>query len=169
MFCPKCATQNELEQGYCRQCGQALSSVRLALEGSADQSLEKLKAGEKWITGGSATLVVFTLIALAITFVGVALNDPTFSYIAIINFLLGAFVGLPLVYVGKAKVKRGARLLSSSQTQSNQSALHQIPQPDNRLTTGLNSDLPRLPVQGSVTEHTTLHLSGSEQVRRKPK
>ena len=163
MFCPSCGTQNELQQGYCRQCGQALSGVRLALEGSADQSLEKLKASLEWINGGSTTLVVFTLIGLAIAIIGFASNSPVFSNIAIINLLLGLAIGLPLILGGRAKLKRGARLLSKSQTESGQSTLGQTRRPDSLLTTGLNADLHRVPTQGSVTEHTTLDLQGRER------
>ena len=30
MFCPRCATQNELAQNYCRHCGPLLSGARLS-------------------------------------------------------------------------------------------------------------------------------------------
>ena len=165
MFCPKCGTQDELNKGYCRQCGQALSGVQVALEGSADQSLQKLKASQKWIGAGSATLAVFTLIGLVIAILGFALNDAGFSNIALINLLLGLFIGLPLIYVGKASLKRADRFLSKSQTQSGQSSLGEAPGSDNLLTTGLKADRYRLPVQGSVTEHTTLDLQKSERER----
>lgn len=165
MFCPKCGTQNELNKGFCRQCGQALSGVQVALEGSADQSLQQLKAGQKWIGGGSAIVAVFSLIGLVIAILGFALNDMVFSNIALINLFLGLVVGLPLIYVGKASLKRAGRLLSKSQTKPGQSSLGEAQGSDNLLTTGLKSDRYRLPVQGSVTEHTTLELRKSERVR----
>src|SRR5215510_14810591 len=112
MFCPRCATENELEQGYCRKCGQPLSDVRLALEGAANESLERLKAGAKWMNGGIAALISFTLIAIQISALGFALGDPSLSGIAMINVLLGALIGFPLVFVGKASMKRATRLLS---------------------------------------------------------
>src|SRR5262249_41910369 len=141
MFCPRCSAQNELQQGYCRQCGQALSGVRLALEGSTDQSLKKLKASQEWINGGTATLVVFTLIGLAITALGFALQSPALTNIALLNLLLGLIIGLPLVYVGKVSLKRAARLLSKSQTESGHSVLEQTQRPDKLLTTGFRADL----------------------------
>jgi hypothetical protein len=66
------------------------------------ESLEKLKASEKWITQGGATLVVFTIIGLVMTIVALSLGDPIFSNIALLNIFLGLAVGVPLIYVGKA-------------------------------------------------------------------
>lgn len=166
MFCPRCGTQNELQQAYCRYCGQALSVVQLALEGRADQSLEKLNASREWIRAGSATLAVFTLIGLAIASIGFALNAPTLSNIALLNLLLGLIIGLPLIFVGQTSLKRAARLLSKSQTESSQAVLEQNQQPDNLLTTGLEADLHQIGVQGSVTDRTTLDLQESERTPR---
>ena len=168
MFCPRCGTQNESKKGYCRQCGQALSAVQLAVEGSADQSLEKLKSSEKWITQGSATVVVFTIIGLIISIIGFLLNDPDFSSIAVLNLLLGLAIGLPIIYVGRASLKRAVRLLSKSQIESNHSTLDQAQQPDKMLTSGLDAELQLPAVQGSVTEHITLDLQESQRAHRKP-
>jgi hypothetical protein len=106
MFCPRCATENSLEQGYCRQCGQVLSDVRLALEGSSTEALEKLRAGAKWMNGGVATLISFTLIALFLALGGIALGDPTLTYIGMLNVFLGAFIGYPILFLGMTSVKR---------------------------------------------------------------
>jgi len=168
MFCPRCGTQDDLKPGYCRQCGQPLSAVLLALEGNADQSLEKLRASQRWINGGGATLVALTLIALAMAIVGVASGDATFAYIALANFLLGAAVGLPLIYVGKASLTRAVRLLSRSQSESSRPALEQARPTDEMLTTGLNSGSPGLRIADSVTEHTTLELQESKRATRDP-
>ena len=65
MFCPGCGTQNELKQGYCRQCGQALSGLRLTLEGTAERSLEKLRGARELINAGGATLLIFSLLAVS--------------------------------------------------------------------------------------------------------
>lgn len=102
------------------------------------------------------------MIALAIAILGVVLHDLEFGYIAFINLLLGSFIGLPLVYFGKARLKRAARLLTRSHTES---ALDEK-RADNLLTAGLNADLPRVPLQDSVTEHTTLNLQRSDRARR---
>ena len=166
MYCPTCGAQNDPKQDYCRQCGQSMSGVRLAVQGNAGQSLQKLKAGQKWVNAGAATLVAFTLIGLAIAIPGIASNNPALSNIAIINLLLGSLIGLPLIYVGKASVKRAARLLSKSEVQSLHSSADQTAQSGRLLTTDLNSEPLKVSVPGSVTEHTTLNLVESP---RRPK
>jgi uncharacterized membrane protein YvbJ len=167
MFCPRCGTQNELKQGYCRQCGQALSSVRLAIEGNADQSLKKLKASQERINAGSAVLSVFTVIGLAIAALSFALHTPTLIGIALINLVLGLIIGLPLLYAGKFSLKRAVRLLSKSPNEKHQTVLDQAIETDKLLTNGLSADLPSLQVPGSVTEHTTLNLQESNRANRK--
>ena len=158
MYCPTCGAQNDPKRDYCRQCGQSVSGVRLAVQGNAEQSLKKLRAGQKWINAGGDTLVAFTLIGLAIAIPGIASNNAALSNIAIINLLLGSLIGLPLIYLGKASVKRAARLLSKSEVQPPHSSADQPDQSARLLTTDLNSESLRMPVQGSVTEHTTLNL-----------
>jgi hypothetical protein len=169
MYCPKCSTQNEPQQAYCRQCGQALSGVRLAAEGSAEQSLERLNAGQKWVSAGSATLVAFTLIGLAMAIPGFASNNPALSNIAIINLLLGSVIGLPLIYVGKASLKRATRLLSKPQPQADYSALDRAQQTDQLLTKGLDIDSIKPSAPGSVTEQTTLNLHEADRSHSRPR
>jgi hypothetical protein len=163
MFCPKCAAENDPEQAYCRQCGQRLSGVRLALEGRADQSLEKLKSGEKVISGGGAALAAFTLIAVAIALLGILVHDLSFGYIAFINLLLGALTGLPLVYLGKARLKRAAYLLVRPDADPTHARLDPTSPKNDLLTAELNAGLARPQLQGSVTEHTTLDLNRSDR------
>jgi hypothetical protein len=136
------------------------------LEGKTDQSLEKLKASEKWIRGGSATLVAFTVIASAIAILGIALHDLSFGYIAFINLILGPLIGLPLIYFGQSRLKRAGHLLSKSSPETMpQSSLKQS-RGEELLTAGLRTDHPQLPAPRSVTEHTTLDLEVSDRARR---
>jgi uncharacterized membrane protein YvbJ len=48
MFCPECAAENNAER-YCRQCGTALTFVRLAWEGDIDKAVIEIKAA-KWMS-----------------------------------------------------------------------------------------------------------------------
>jgi hypothetical protein len=166
MFCPRCATENSLEQGYCRQCGQALSDVRLALEGSSTEALEKLRAGAKWMNGGIATLISFTLIAFFLALGGIALGDPTLTYIGMLNVFLGALIGYPILFIGKTSVKRASRLLSKSQSQIGSGAHAQLQEPGALLTRGFDQNTPRVTDPGSVTEHTTFDLREREDITR---
>src|SRR5262245_9113631 len=158
MFCPQCATENEVEQGYCRHCGQALADVRLALEGRASESLARLKKGAKWMNGGIATLVTFTLIATLVAILGIVLGAVSLTAIAMINVLLGALIGFPLVFAGKANLKRATRLLSGSHPERVHRILDARKHAGDLLTTGLSADAPKSSEPGSVTEHTTLEL-----------
>src|SRR5262249_3691890 len=137
MFCPRCGTENELDQGYCRHCGQSLSDVRLALEGRATQSLDSLIAGGQWVNAGVVVLVVFTIIAVLIALGGVALGSQIFSTISLINLLLGAFIGLPLVFVGTAGLRRATRLLSGSQNRIGPGVVDRIKTTNDLLTNRL--------------------------------
>jgi Na+/phosphate symporter len=107
------------------------------------------------ISAGSVTLVVFSLIGLILAILGIAAHKLEFGYIAFINLIMGSFVGLPLLFVGKARLKRATRQLSTSQVESN---ILDQKRSDDLLTTGLTAESPGLTVQGSVTEHTTLDL-----------
>ena len=70
------------------------------------------------MNGGIATLISFILIALLLSVLGIALGNPVLSSIGMLNVLLGALIGFPLVFVGNANVKRATRLLSGTQLKS---------------------------------------------------
>ncbi len=162
MFCPGCGTQNDLNHRYCRQCGQALSDVHLAVIGNTDQSLERLKNSQEWINAGSGTIVVFTLIGVALTILGFSINEPVLINIALINMILGSIIGIPLVYLGRVNLKRAARLLSKREGEANHSSLNQKQEPETLLTSGLDSESNRMLNPVSVTEHTTQNLQDRE-------
>src|SRR5262245_41425543 len=46
MFCPECATENDADKRFCRNCGQELSAVRLALDGRVQAAI-KMSEGER--------------------------------------------------------------------------------------------------------------------------
>jgi len=157
MFCPRCATENELAKAYCRQCGLGLSDLRLALDGVPTESLNKLRSGAHLMNGGIGTLAVFMLIAVIISLLGVTQGHPVLIAIAMLNAVLGALIGLPLVVAGKVYISQASRLLSSKDSkQSIDSERIQS------LNAGYESTSNRLP-PASVTEHTTLHLNNRGQ------
>jgi uncharacterized OB-fold protein len=69
MYCPQCGTQNEPKPSYCRQCGQPLIGVQLALDGRVDEATAKFTKAEDLLAGGLLTFAIFVLtgiISLAI-------------------------------------------------------------------------------------------------------
>ena len=157
MFCPSCGIQNEVTHGYCRQCGQALSAVGIALKGSSNQSLEKLRFSDKWITAGFATMTAFAVIALILGAVGFAAHDLILPFIGLLNAMLGLLIGLPLILVGKVSLRRATRLLSGSDSGSD-SKLVNTSQERHFLKTGLEAKADIPAAHDSVTEHTTREL-----------
>ena len=153
MFCPRCAAENEKEQAYCRQCGLGLADVALALHGAPRESVAKLKSGSHVMNGGIAVLTSFMLIAVIITLLSITQGHPVLAVIAMLNAVLGAMVGLPLVIVGKMRVTQASRLLSGEESTYELAA-----QRDNQyLRAGVGPEIGRLP-PGSVTDRTTLDL-----------
>jgi hypothetical protein len=102
------------------------------------------------MNGGIAVLTSFMLVAVMITLISIAQGHPVLLAIAMLNAVLGALIGLPLVIVGKIRVTQASRLLSGEES------AHAIAaQRDNQY---LNAgDVNRLP-PGSVTDRTTLDL-----------
>ena len=155
MFCPRCNTQNESEQKYCRQCGLPLSSIRLALEGRAEEALSKYKKGGRALSAGTIILIVCVLIALLNFFLS---SEPR-NYGVLINLLIGLLVALPMIITGLVRVSRAERLLKDKDLaihlirgQTDESAL--LPPASHKIDPLAES----LSVQNSVTEQTTLKL-----------
>ena len=160
MFCPRCGAENNLEQKYCRHCGLQLAAARIALQGSMDEALTKYKKGEDLLSGGSVTLIIFILIALANIF----LNSGARNWGVVINLLLGLLITLPMVLTGLVRLRRARHALEGrdeqSQVASDHSHEYQALAPSADSTNRLLSPLE---VRGSVTERTTLHLKSPER------
>lgn len=156
MYCPQCGTQNEPKQSYCRQCGQPLMSVQLALDGRVDEATAKFKKAEDLLAAGLLTFAIFVLtgiISLAIA------GLVPFA----INIILGFTICLPIVVTGLVRVDRLRRLLDPQERRANLS-LEQPAQPLAALPAARTTDPldSRLPIPGSVTEHTTFSLKTPE-------
>jgi hypothetical protein len=158
MFCPKCAAPNDLEQSYCRKCGQALTGVRMALRGSPAESLEQLRAGERSISSGGITLAVFAVIAVAISVIGSVLAGVDFSLSVAINLAIGLAISLPLILSGRASLRRAMALISSASDGLESKSTTGL---EREVQPGTRPESPPLP--GSVTEDTTLELSASRE------
>ena len=162
MFCPRCNTENNLEQKYCRQCGLQLTAVRIALRGDVDEALARHKKGEWLVSGGSIFLIFSVLAALANVF----LNSGPWNYAVIINLLVGLVVSVPLITIGTVRL-RGARHDLQTKDEGGQLA-GDYPQSKETLAASVNPTGRLLsPVEApeSITEGTTRHLTTSERKR----
>lgn len=157
MYCPQCGTQNEPRQGYCRQCGQPLMSVQLALDGKVDEATAKFKKAEDVLAAGLLTFAIFVLGGIISLVIG---GLAPFA----ISVILGFTICLPIVVTGLVRVDRLRRLLDPQEGLRNlsleQSARPVAALPAARTTDPLDS---RLPIPGSVTEHTTFSLKSPER------
>jgi len=80
--------------------------------------------------------------------------------IAMLNALLGAIIGLPLVIIGKTRVAKAARLLSGDEPARAVDSHRNI----QSLNAGSELGTNQLIAPGSVTEHTTLDLRNHRKV-----
>ena len=157
MFCPQCSAQNESKQRYCRQCGQLLSTVHLALEGRADEAIMRFKQARNSLNYGLSFLGMFILIGLFTFLLG---GVVPYAVLAI-----GFAVCLPSILKGIMLLRRVSHLLGVTEDTSSlmieRPMRSAIESPAIRTTDPM--DL-RSQVPDSVAAHTTLDLK-----MRKPK
>lgn len=142
MYCPRCGTQNEAKQRYCRQCGQPLSTVYLALDGSLDESIEKFKRGGDSLTGGIVTFGIFLFIAaIAYKFGGI--------WASAIDIILGLVISTPMIIKGIVTLQKAELKLKSEKASGAK-----------EIESGRTTDKMKLQLSSdnSVTEDTTLQL-----------
>jgi hypothetical protein len=156
MFCPRCGTDNNPELKYCRNCGQALSSVRLALEGHVDQAITTLRSEQKLsvhrVRIVASVFLILTALATLLTggWIGLA-NVGSAAILLIITLIF--FLQLAL------RARRVARLLSL-EAEPKDLRLDQLTPSGSTLpeskTAALNVPVTETPM--SVAERTTLKL-----------
>ena len=160
MFCPQCGTHNDAKQSFCRQCGQPLSTVRLVLDGSADEALAKFRTGSDSVLGGLFTFGIFFAVAIvAFMIAGV--------WPALIDIFLGLLFSLPLVVKGTRRLQHAERLLADRSRRD----VHALEPTGRRrdATVAAAASLPAAPDTDpidatlsrpdSVADHTTFELN----------
>src|SRR5688572_28797902 len=149
MFCPQCGDQNELNQGYCRQCGQPLRSIQLALDRRVDEAAAKFKKAEDLLGTG---LVIFFVAFVG----GLASLILSGAIPFVFSIILGFLISFPLVLTGLVRVDRLRRLLNpqeeNSETLLPPQSRPAVALPEARTTNQLNLSLG---APNSVTENTT--------------
>jgi zinc-ribbon domain len=144
MFCPKCGTENEGAQSYCRRCGQSLAAIRLSLEGRVDDAAAVLHKANKPLVLGLAALSIFCLITVVTLWTGGRLGWA--NALSAIGFL---GVVTPPVLIGIVRFRRANRLLKAS-VHGNEL------QTSKTDTTNLSGS--KTPPEISATEDTTMRL-----------
>lgn len=165
MFCPQCGASNDRDQKFCRQCGQALTAVRLAIEGRVDEALEKLRKGEDSLAAGAINLVIFSSFAFLVTLFA-TIFDAAQGPWPILNIIIGLVIGIPLTVRGVLRLERARKILEAED---------QKKRAGDELTDRAKVSLPEAPITAptsaprttpaSVTEHTTYELKPPEQSR----
>src|SRR5687767_13918436 len=155
MFCPQCGASNERDQKFCRQCGQALTAVRLATEGRVDEALEKLKKGADSLASGAINLAIFSSFAFVVTLLS-TIFDAIQGPWPILNIVIGLAIGIPLTVRGIIRLERARKILEAEDQKKRAAG---------ELTDRAKGSLPEAPITAptslsrttpaSVTEHTT--------------
>lgn len=153
MFCPRCGTENKLEQRYCRQCGLTLPSVKLALEGHVDEAVEKLKKSKTALEWG----FIIVLIGLLNAGINVLLHA---WQSAIFSGAVGLLVGKALILIAMLRIWRADKLLNTSEKKEEPTALTQPERAEAALPPApITEELrPTLSPAASVVENTTIKL-----------
>ena len=162
MYCPRCNTQNEWEQKYCRRCGLPLGGIRLGLEGHTEEALSNYKKGGGALSAGNIILVVCVSVALLNFF----LSSGPRNYGVLVNLLIGLLVGLPMIIIGLVRVSRAERLLkgegfAAPLIREKTDGAEFLPPAGHKIDPLAESLSP----SASVTEQTTLKLKRGTECR----
>ena len=154
MFCPKCAAENDVDKGYCRQCGQPLAAVRLALEGRIDEAIKTVE-GDRKLTGyrfriGIAGLVILASILTILT--GFQIGFANIQSASAVLILVALFL-----WHLSQKYHRVARLLDP-EDQSLTPKLTSSAREENQLRVGAVAP-------DSITEQSTLELKRGDRTQ----
>lgn len=157
MFCPQCGSENNLEKNYCRQCGQPLTAVQLAMDGRVDEAI-KTVAGDAKLSGYRFQIViacVLILIAIATIFTGGKIGFSNIQSAALILIIMMVF----FIYLSR-KIHRVTRLLDA-EDQSVTSNIASSLNDRGQLREGANIVAP-----DSITDQSTLELKRDDRVRQ---
>jgi Zn ribbon nucleic-acid-binding protein len=155
MFCPKCGTQNSIEQKYCRACGHQLAAHIAALEGRVDDVSTHLNKGSQLIAIGLIVVGIAKLNILLNFFLGAG------KFGVILNLLILLFIAVPLISLGLVRLSQARRTLTPKGKPDNKAIAEAgITQLTAAADTDRSISIP------SVTERTTLELKEPERERR---
>src|ERR1041384_4874832 len=103
MYCPNCASANEIDVKFCRSCGIGLRNVSAAFSFTTGQQSEaqhladlvrKYYRGRDHIVGGAITTVTILVLLLIM----LAAQKWQFSFYLLVVFLTGFIVGIRQIH-----------------------------------------------------------------------
>ena len=166
MFCPQCATQNDSQQHYCRECGLPLAGARLALERHLDQTLAEFETSRVSFRRARAFLIgalIWAVFSALFFFIGTPITRD------LLPLVLGVYMLLTLASVfevnGLRRFNRAYRQLTGNAGLTGP-VLGKSGRDAAALPEGITAGEIDAPVRipSSVVEQTTLDLK-----RRAPK
>ena len=155
MFCPKCGTENLIEQKYCRGCGHNLIGHKIALKGNIENATADIKRGSGLIGIGLIVIGICKLNILLNLFLSADRIGTIF------NIGLAVLIAVPLIVMGSLRIARATRTLIPTD-QPDKSAIDNSSEARDQLPSA-STDSISIP---SVTEHTTLELKEPRRVRQ---
>jgi len=167
MFCPRCATENNETQKFCRQCGLSLGVARLALDGRAEDALPLVKNAQATVGWciGVVVLVLLTLIFNA---------PPVWGAVMLATVVGLGLVPLALLITSAVQLARARRLFGAPQSPGADEATVSLDPLNEAAAT--NPQLPPAPAADplisdmrapySVVEDTTGRLREPGEARR---
>lgn len=167
MFCPQCATENDLQQGYCRHCGLPLAGARLALERRFDQALTQIEASRLSLRR-ARTFVIAGLIWAVFAALFFLFGAPFTTGLASSIMAICIFLSFASVFGAKGfkRINLAYRYLSAKEEASGpllkQSGRDGATLSDDRTRGQIDEGMQ---VPNSVTEHTTLDLRTHQSKR----
>ena len=133
-----------------------MTGIQWVLDGNITEAQKRLKSAEKWMRAGNSVLLSFISIAVMLTLLGMMIRNPVLIAIAMLNVFGGTLIGFPLVFFGGANLTKAKRLISPGEADTPRAIEAISP---NLVSTSPTAELATQSERGSITEHTTLHLT----------
>ncbi|HEX6729608.1 MAG TPA: zinc ribbon domain-containing protein [Pyrinomonadaceae bacterium] len=162
MYCPKCGIENNLDQKYCRGCGQSLTPVRLALEGGVDEAITVLRR-EQSLTRHRVRMVISSLLILIA--IATIFSAGRFGISNVQSGAVILIITLILFMLLARKTRRAARALD---LENSGDLLRDSGAPNATLNEASTRSLGSAESQParSVTEESTLELKRDDSRQR---